>query len=328
LPQVQKFAKTEEFKNGIPNAVGSLGGIGSLVKIDFKADPKQVIANVGNVIVPIISAGLCLIPGGALIAGIVSGVWSIVSALLGLGAGPSPMELAIDDIKKDIKELQALVRKVAGKLPGTVRKEADAKLKSIFHQAFHGELQRNNYVCTKYSMISKDFMDDIKNNRMIDESRRIEIIASIHDCDNFLKDTSEAFVFDDFAEVLWVPAVFTTLMRTTFLAEISNYGASLKIDKPIIASFWMEIKADIKRHFEFALKGMKDRVHSVGLQGDFHPSEYEACKLQTQILYTDREIYPYGVPKQFLIEKYEPEVRIADYNVTKNSGPLHLQIFH
>lgn len=322
LKRVQGVIKSEAVKEGIPDIIANAGGIVTLFKIDYSGSPKAVIKAVGDTILPLITTGLSIIPGGTLIAGVVSGIWGALAPFFG-GSGKSPMELMIEDLKDEMN------RQIE-----EVRKEMDDKLSSVVHRAIRGAIKRNDYVCNKYAVLSKLFSEDLKDHKPINISLRMEMVADLNDCDDFLKDTAEAFVYPEFADILWVPSAITTLIRVAFLTEVANYGVLLDLDPDIIAMFWLELKRDITRHFKFASQGVQKRLEKViGKKKkvdkfNFTAAEYEGCRMQAELLYFDRQIYPYGVPKQFQVYSDDLRLNMADFNVTESDEPHHIQAYY
>lgn len=328
--ELSSFIRDQNMKRSVPDFIGKVGiGTAGVQKIDFKKPVKEVIADIGDVVVPLVSLGLSLIPGiGPIIGGAMSFVYGLFSPLL-RGNQESPMQKMINSINKELENIHRKFEKMEEKIKEDLRKERNAQLSNIMNRAFHGEMSRNEYVCNKYARLSKLYVEDLKKNRTIDESLRIEMIAIMQDCDNFLKDTTEGFVHPEFADVLWLPSVITTLIRISFLTEVANYGVSLKIDEDSIFMFWQELKTDIKRHLTFFIDVVKQRVKTLHTRDNLTSYEYEACKLQKQVIYFDRQIYPFGVPDQTVISKNDTEVRIADFNITAgNDDTRHIQVFY
>lgn len=99
--------------------------------------------------------------------------------------------------------------------------------------------------------------------------------------------------------------MITAFVRITFLAKVTNYGDALRIDEPMIRLFRSELKADIKRQFEFTKNYFTKTSEAFGVKNVpnklkiFTQTEYAGCKMQAQLLYLDREMYPYGVQNSF-----------------------------
>lgn len=322
--------------DGFPDVVSGMGGIGSLISIDYSASPKEVIKEVGDALVPLISAGLSLIPGvGPIIGGVLTAVWSIFSPLI-FGQKENPLMLMIKDIRKDMDDIKKHINELAKKIPEQMRKEMDDKMVSIIDRTVHGELSRNRYVCGKYSMVSKVFSDTLRANKTFSETQRIEMISLMHNCDNFLKDTAEAFVYPEYVTILWIPSAIATFMRVSFLTEVANYGYALKVDQPLIHLFLFELKNELKRHSEYYIRAVEARESGYYIvsnefyidKNPFNEYENQGCKIQHELLYLDRERYPHGVPQYLQIYGESGFLNLTDFNVTVNNESRHIQVFY
>lgn len=300
-------------------AKASLGGIATLSAVNYTLSGGEVAWAVSQAVVPIIGAALALIPGvGPVVSGLFLGMWSLISPIFAPKTD-NPME-------KMIVEMNA-----------KIQQNMDNKLKDIIKRAIYGEIVRNNYICSKYSFISRYFSKQLESNTSLQAIDALKLMVYLDNCDNFLKDTAEAFVYDEYANVLWVPAAITTSTRLGFLTELIKYGHLLGMKRNVTAIYFQELEKDIKRQFQFYYKGMK-LLLDVARKGSYSAktnyfaditlTEKAACQLQSQFFYFDRKLYPYGIPKVLNNTDMFADIKMEDhYTPSRKFSEVHLQVF-
>lgn len=131
--------------------------------------------------------------------------------------------------------------------------------------------------------------------------RRSVVGVYLNDCDNFLKDSAEGFDYPEFADVLWIPALQSTLTRLSLLTEAIYWGAELGLMPEMVISFHAETTRDVKRQldrFSQAMAIARESMKKSGKRYDFTEQEIDGCRMQAMLPYFDTSVYPKGMPKR------------------------------
>lgn len=154
--------------------------------------------------------------------------------------------------------------------------------------------------------------------------RRTVVSGYLNDCDNFLKDTSEGFDYPEFADVLWIPALESTLTRLALLTEAIYWGEELGMISETIYGFHDETTRDVRRQldrFRDAMIIARESMKKSNRRYEFTQQEIDGCRMQAMLPYFDTSVYPKGMPK-----------RTSDQNEfakrEKTVGVYHAQYFY
>lgn len=161
--------------------------------------------------------------------------------------------------------------------------------------------------------------------------RKAVVTAYLTDCDNFLKDSAEGFDYPEFADVLWIPALESTLTRLSLLTEAIYWGEELGLIPETIYKFHYETTLDVKRQldrFRDAMAIARENMKKTGRRYNFTEQEIDGCRMQAMLPYFDTSVYPKGMPKQtsnpneFAVQKNTTGVYHAQYFYRKENYKL------
>lgn len=159
----------------------------------------------------------------------------------------------------------------------------------------------SRYICDKYSEASLAFTEDIEKNQSVSALRRTVVGTYLNDCDNFLKDSAEGFDYPEFADILWIPALQSTLTRLALLSEAIYWGPELGLIPEMITKFHAETTRDVKRQldrFRDAMAIARENMKKFGKRYEFTQQEVDGCRMQAMLPYFDTSVYPKGMPKR------------------------------
>jgi len=294
---------SSNFKGLLKDQGGNLGGFygkqiealaglekyGEGVKTDL-----EVAKTVGDAVVPIITTGMNFIPVvGPLISGIFGSLWTAFSPLM-----ESKKEDPVQKLQRKMKDYIDQRIKDSEKRMSSTLKE---RFREVISKSITAKNNRDGYICDKYTEASRVFVNQMKENQSVSALQRTVVASYLDNCDNFLKDTAEGFDYPEFADSLWIPALQSTLVRLSLLAEAIYWGEELNLIPQIIIGFHYETTRDVKRQlnrFKDAMAIARKTIEETEKRYDYSEQELDACRMQAMLPYLDTSVYPKGMPKR------------------------------
>ncbi|XP_037025102.1 uncharacterized protein LOC119066639 [Bradysia coprophila] len=297
--------KAKSFKDFLKKQGKNLGGLYGGVKESYDVLSRyhedihtdlELAKTIGDAVVPIIAAGLNFIPvAGPIISGIFGGLWTALSPLMETDRQQKDPIQALQD------EMVEYVNKRIKDAENRMNETMKGRFREIFAKSIYAKKTRDMYICDKYGEASRIFTQQIEEKQAVSALQRSVVSSYLNDCDNFLKDTAEGFDFPEFADVLWIPAVQSTLTRLALLTEAIYWGEELGMIPEIIYNFHYETTRDVKRQldrFRDAMAIARESMKKTNKRYEFTEQEIDGCRMQAMLPYFDTSVYPKGMPKR------------------------------
>jgi hypothetical protein len=247
---------------------------------NYEKNGMTTVKQVADMVLPLVFAALCIIPGGAVVAAVGNMAAAVFSVLWSTFGG----EVGEEDKRKEAE----LVNKIIDISQKVAKREVSTEVRKRINAAF----QTSGYVCSKFSIGLSGWYNTT------DQDRKKEIghnlVSEFNACDNFQKNIVTQLDNTGYPDMLLPLIAIMTSFFAPLARECVDHCISWSMQEAVVEKITKDSYKRIDSMINAFGRGLINK-HNNGYP-DIYALEGEACMMQRSHLYYNKELYKYGVP--------------------------------